>query len=108
MSALVIDVKNLSKKFGDKLVVNHINLQVPKGKIYGFLGPNGSGKTTTIRMLCGLLTPSSGSGQCLGFDLMKDTFAIRGRVGYMTQKFSFYEDMTIYENLEFTANIYQM
>lgn len=108
MSALVIDVKNLSKKFGDKLVVNHINLQVPKGKIYGFLGPNGSGKTTTIRMLCGLLTPSSGSGQCLGFDLMKDTLAIRERVGYMTQKFSFYEDMTIYENLEFTANIYQM
>ena len=108
MSALVIDVKNLSKKFGDKLVVNHINLQVPKGKIYGFLGPNGSGKTTTIRMLCGLLTPSSGSGQCLGFDLMKGTLAIRERVGYMTQKFSFYEDMTIYENLEFTANIYQM
>lgn len=108
MSELAIDVRNLSKKFGDRLVVNNINLQVPKGKIYGFLGPNGSGKTTTIRMLCGLLTPSSGEGKCLGLDLMKETLAIRERVGYMTQKFSFWEDMTIYENLEFTANIYKM
>ena len=108
MSELAIDVRNLSKKFGDRLVVNNINLQVPKGKIYGFLGPNGSGKTTTIRMLCGLLTPSSGEGKCLGLDLMQETLAIRERVGYMTQKFSFWEDMTIYENLEFTANIYKM
>ena len=108
MTELAIDVKHLTKKFGSRTVVNNIDIQVPKGKIYGFLGPNGSGKTTTIRMLCGLLTPTSGEGRCLGLDIMKDTLAIRQKVGYMTQKFSFWDDMTVRENLEFTANIYKM
>lgn len=108
MQEMAIDVKNLTKKFGNKTVVNNIDIQVPKGKIYGFLGPNGSGKTTTIRMLCGLLTPNSGKGTCLGFDVMKEALKIREKVGYMTQKFSFWDDMTIRENLEFTANIYQV
>ena len=104
----VIDVRHLTKKFGSRTVVNNIDLRVARGRIYGFLGPNGSGKTTTIRMLCGLLTPTSGEGTCLGFDIMKDAPLIRKQVGYMTQKFSFWEDMTIRENLEFTANIYEM
>lgn len=108
MTELAIDVKNLTKKFGNRVVVNNIDIQVPKGKIYGFLGPNGSGKTTTIRMLCGLLMPTSGEGKCLGLDIMKDSLTIRQKVGYMTQKFSFWDDMTIRENLDFTANIYKM
>lgn len=106
MNDWAINVKNLTKKFGNKTVVNNIDLQVPKGKIYGFLGPNGSGKTTTIRMLCGLLTPDGGEGTCLGFDILKQSKIIRKKVGYMTQKFSFWEDLTIRENLEFTAKIY--
>lgn len=106
MNDWAINVKNLTKKFGNKTVVNNIDLQVPKGKIYGFLGPNGSGKTTTIRMLCGLLTPDGGEGTCLGFDILKQSKIIRKKVGYMTQKFSFWEDLTIRENLEFTAQIY--
>ena len=108
MEELAIDVKHLTKKFGNRVVVNNIDIAVPKGKIYGFLGPNGSGKTTTIRMLCGLLTADKGEGTCLGFDVMKETKEIRKRVGYMTQKFSFWDDMTVKENLEFTANIYEM
>ena len=106
MNDWAINVKNLTKKFGNKTVVNNIDLQVPKGKIYGFLGPNGSGKTTTIRMLCGLLTPDGGEGTCLGFDILKQSKIIRKKVGYMTQKFSFWEDLTIRENIEFTAQIY--
>lgn len=106
MNDWAINVKNLTKKFGNKSVVNNIDLQVPKGKIYGFLGPNGSGKTTTIRMLCGLLTLDGGEGTCLGFDILKQSKIIRKKVGYMTQKFSFWEDLTIRENLEFTAQIY--
>ena len=106
MNDWAINVKNLTKKFGNKTVVNNIDIQVPKGKIYGFLGPNGSGKTTTIRMLCGLLTPDGGEGICLGFDILKQSKIIRKKVGYMTQKFSFWEDLTIRENLEFTAQIY--
>ena len=106
MNDWAINVKNLTKKFGNKTVVNNIDLQVPKGKIYGFLRPNGSGKTTTIRMLCGLLTPDGGEGTCLGFDILKQSKIIRKKVGYMTQKFSFWEDLTIRENLEFTAQIY--
>lgn len=106
MNDWAIDVKHLTKKFNGKTVVNNIDLQVPKGKIYGFLGPNGSGKTTTIRMLCGLLTPDGGEGTCLGFDILKQSEIIRKKVGYMTQKFSFWEDLTIRENLEFTAEIY--
>jgi len=104
----VIDVKQLNKKFGDKHVVNNVDMRVKKGEIFGFLGPNGSGKTTTLRMICGLLTPTSGSGHCLGYDIIKDSLAIKNQVGYMTQKFSLYEDLTARENLNFYGRIYQM
>ncbi len=101
-----IDVRNLTKSFGKKLVVDHFDVKVPKGKIYGFLGPNGSGKTTTLRMICGLLTPDEGEGKALGYDILEDALEIKKRTGYMTQKFSFWEDLTIRENLEFVAQIY--
>ena len=104
----VIDVHGLSKSFGHKRVVNGLELQVEKGEIYGFLGPNGSGKTTTIRMLCGLLTPDEGRGTCLGFDVLKQSAEIKKHVGYMTQRFSFYEDLSIRENLDFVARLYAM
>ncbi len=104
--AYVIDVKNLTKIYGGRPVVDHVTLQVPKGKIYGFLGPNGSGKTTTIRMLCGLLTPDEGEGKCLGLDLRRDAQEIGRQVGYMTQKFSYWEDLSIRENLEFVVAMY--
>lgn len=103
---LAIDVHNLTKRFGRNTVVNRINLVVPQGKVYGFLGPNGSGKTTTIRMICGLLTPDEGEGTCLGYDLRKESENIRKNVGYMTQKFSFWEDLTIRENLYFVSKIF--
>ena len=103
---LAIDVHGLNKSFGDKHVVNDVTIQVEEGRICGFLGPNGSGKTTTLRMLCGLLTPDSGSGQALGFDIIGQADAVKLRTGYMTQKFSLYEDLTIAENLEFTARVY--
>jgi ABC-2 type transport system ATP-binding protein len=102
----VIDVSGITKKFGDKTVVNGIGLQVRKGGIYGFLGPNGSGKTTFIRMLCGLLTPDAGEGRCLGYNVLTQQAEIKKHVGYMTQKFSFYEDLSIRENLDFVARIY--
>ena len=102
----IIDVRNLTKVYNGRPVVDHVNITVPKGKIYGFLGPNGSGKTTTIRMLCGLLTPDDGEGTCLGFDLRKDALEIRRHVGYMTQKFSYWEDLSIRENLEFVVTMY--
>ncbi len=102
----VIDVKGLTKLFGDKVAVDHVDLCVNKGQIYGFLGPNGSGKTTTIRMLCGLLTPDAGTGTCLGFDVIKESDAIKRQVGYMSQKFTLYEDLTIKENLNFISTIY--
>ena len=104
----VIDVHGLSKSFDGKIAVNQLTLQVKRGEIYGFLGPNGSGKTTSIRMLCGLLTPDSGSGTCLGFDVLKQTAEIKRQVGYMTQRFSLYEDLSIRENLDFTARVYGM
>ena len=104
----VIDVKNVSKHFGDKLAVNNISLKIKKGEIFGFLGPNGSGKTTTIRMLCGLLTPDHGVGQCLGYDIFKDTEKIKRFVGYVPQAFSSYKDLTVKENLQFIANVYEM
>ncbi|HYL91074.1 MAG TPA: ABC transporter ATP-binding protein [Burkholderiales bacterium] len=108
MSDLAIDVKGLNKSFGDKHVVKDFSLQVRRGEIYGFLGPNGSGKTTSIRMICGLLKPDSGSGQCLGHDVVSETAAIKREVGYMTQRFSLWEDLTIRENLEFVARMYGM
>lgn len=104
----VIDVRGVVKRFGDKTVVDGIDLQVKRGEIYGFLGPNGSGKTTFIRMLCGLLTPDAGSGTCLGFDVLTQQNEIKRQVGYMTQKFSYYEDLTIAENLDFIARIYDV
>lgn len=103
-----IDVHGLSKSFGHKRVVNGLSMRVEKGEIYGFLGPNGSGKTTSIRMLCGLLTPDEGSGTCLGFDVRSQSAEIKKQVGYMTQRFSFYEDLTIRENLDFVARLYAM
>ncbi|MGC9975943.1 MAG: ABC transporter ATP-binding protein [Syntrophales bacterium] len=103
-----IDVKELNKSFGSKHVVNDVSLQVGRGEIYGFLGPNGSGKTTTIRMMCGLLTPDSGSGTCLGYDILRETEQIKRRVGYMTQKYSYWDDLTIRENLDFVARMYGM
>ena len=104
----VIDVKGLSKSFGGRRVVDNVSIQVERGRICGFLGPNGSGKTTTIRMLCGLLKPDAGSGTCLGFDILREAGEIKRRVGYMTQRFSLYEDLTIRENLEFIARIYEV
>lgn len=106
MTPLVIDVSGLSKSFDGKLAVDNFSLQVARGTIYGFLGPNGSGKTTTIRMLCGLLTPDAGSGTCLGLDIRREQAAIKRRVGYMTQSFSLYEDLSIRENLDFIARVY--
>jgi len=109
MSAeLAIDVRGLNKHFGAKHVVNDVALQVKRGEIFGFLGPNGSGKTTTIRMLCGLLTPDSGSGTCLGYDILTESEKIKRHVGYMTQRFSYWEDLSIRENLDFVARIYGM
>jgi len=102
----VIDVRGLTKSFGTKVVVNGLDMRVKKGEIYGFLGPNGSGKTTFIRMLCGLLRPDSGSGACLGLDILTQAERIKPSVGYMAQRFSLYEDLTVRENLDFTARMY--
>jgi ABC-2 type transport system ATP-binding protein len=103
---IVIDVHGLTKSFGGRKVVRDLSMQVKRGSIFGFLGPNGSGKTTTIRMLCGLLTPDEGSGTCLGFDIRTDAAKIKTRVGYMTQRFSLYDDLSVRENLEFVARVY--
>lgn len=103
-----IEVHNLSKSFSGKKVVDNVSLEVGRGEIYGFLGPNGSGKTTCIRLMCGLLTPDSGSGSCLGFDIRRERASIKRRVGYMTQKFSFWDDLTIRENLAFVARLFEM
>jgi ABC-type multidrug transport system ATPase subunit len=105
---LAIDVRGLGKSFGTRRVVHGLDLGVPRGEICGFLGANGSGKTTTLRMLCGLLTPDAGEGTCLGLDVRRDAARIRLRVGYMTQRFSFYEDLTVEENLDFVARLYQL
>jgi ABC-2 type transport system ATP-binding protein len=103
---IAIDVRGLTKKFGERTVVRNLSLRVPKGEIYGFLGPNGSGKTTTLRMICGLLTPDAGEGTCLGYDIRTEGDAIKRNVGYMTQRFSLYTDLSIRENLEFVARVY--
>jgi ABC-2 type transport system ATP-binding protein len=108
MTDLAIDVQGLNKSFGAKHVVKDFSLQVKRGEIYGFLGPNGSGKTTSIRMMCGLLKPDSGRGVVLGHDVVSDTAAIKREVGYMTQRFSLWEDLTIRENLDFVARMYGM
>jgi ABC-2 type transport system ATP-binding protein len=105
-SDIAIDVRGLSKSFGGREVVHDLSMQVRRGTIYGFLGPNGSGKTTTIRMLCGLLTPDSGEGTCLGYDIRRDADKIKLQVGYMTQRFSLYQDLSVRENLEFVARLY--
>jgi ABC-2 type transport system ATP-binding protein len=105
---LAIDVQDLSKHFGAVQAVNHVSIQIEQGHITGFLGPNGSGKTTTLRMLCGLLTPDSGHGQVLGLDFPKQAEAIKRQTGYMTQRFSLYEDLTIEENLAFIARVYSL
>jgi ABC-2 type transport system ATP-binding protein len=105
---VVIDVRGLNKSFGTHHVVKDLTLAVRRGEIFGFLGPNGSGKTTSIRMLCGLLTPTSGEGTCLGYDIVRDTRDIKRHVGYMTQRFSLWEDLTIRENLRFIARMYGM
>ena len=101
-----IEVSGLVKKFGDKTVVDHVSMSVAEGEISGFLGPNGSGKTTTIRVMCGLLTPDEGEGTVLGYDIRRQSRKIRREVGYMTQRFSFYEDLSIEENLTFVARLY--
>jgi ABC-2 type transport system ATP-binding protein len=107
-SDLVIDVRGVTKKFAGRTVVNDIAMQVCHGEIYGFLGPNGSGKTTFLRMLCGLLKPDAGTGQCLGLDFRTQSSEIKKHVGYMTQRFSFYEDLSVEENLDFIARLYGM
>ncbi|WP_114393051.1 ABC transporter ATP-binding protein [Oleisolibacter albus] len=108
MTDPVIAVRGLTKRFGGRAVVDSVDLEVERGQIHGFLGPNGSGKTTTIRLLCGLLVPDGGQGTCLGYDIRRQSWAIKQRVGYMTQKFSLYEDLTIRENLDFVARLYAL
>src|SRR5262245_5758175 len=105
-SDIAIEVEGLTKSFDGRTVVRDLSMRVKRGLIYGFLGPNGSGKTTTIRMLCGLLTPDSGRGTCLGFDIRTEAEKIKNHVGYMTQRFSLYDDLSVRENLEFVARIY--
>jgi ABC-2 type transport system ATP-binding protein len=107
-SDTVVDIKDLTKRFSGRTVVDHVDLTVKRGEIVGFLGPNGSGKTTTIRMICGLLRPDEGSGTCLGYDIRTESDRIKLEVGYMTQRFSLYEDLTIAENLDFVARLYAL
>src|SRR6185312_14747564 len=106
VSPIAIEVNGLTKSFDGRKVVQDLSMQVKRGTIYGFLGPNGSGKTTTIRMLCGLLTPDSGEGTCLGYDIRREADKIKRQVGYMTQRFSLYQDLSVRENLEFVARLY--
>ncbi len=106
--SLAIDVRDLTKRYGSRTVVDHVSLQVRPGRICGFLGPNGSGKTTTIRMLCGLLRPDEGEGRCLGLDIIEQAGEIRRQVGYMTQKFGLYDDLSIRQNLDFVARLFEL
>ena len=104
----IVSVEGLTKRFGDHTVVDHVSMEIEKGEIVGFLGPNGSGKTTTIRLMCGLLTPDAGEGEVLGYDIRSESLKIKREVGYMTQRFSLYEDLTIAENLDFVARLYEL
>ncbi|BBU69966.1 ABC transporter ATP-binding protein [Fluviibacter phosphoraccumulans] len=108
MNDFAIDIRGLTKKFGENIVVNNLSLQVERGSVFGFLGSNGSGKTTTIRMICGLLMPTSGTGRCLDLDIQNDSEEIRSRIGYMAQKFCLYEQLTVIENLRFIGEVYQL
>lgn len=108
MTDFAIDIQSLTKVFGSHTVVDHLSLQVERGSVFGFLGSNGSGKTTTIRMICGLLTPTSGAGTCLGLDILKESEQIRSRIGYMAQKFCLYEQLTVEENMRFIGEVYQL
>ncbi len=108
MTELAIDIKGITKNFGNVKAVDNLTLQVPRGSICGFLGSNGSGKTTTIRMLCGLLIPSSGGGTCLNYNVITQSNLIKKKIGYASQKFSLYSDLTVYENLKFVAGIYKV
>src|SRR5205823_12687376 len=108
MSEAAIDVRGLTKRYDGRAVVDDFAIRVDRGQIFGFLGPNGSGKTTTIRMLCGLLTPDAGEGTCLGYDIRSEASKIKREVGYMTQRFSLYEDLSIEENLDFVARMYEV
>src|SRR5213082_3524718 len=108
MTEAAIDVHGLTKRYDGRAVVDDFAIRVDRGQIFGFLGPNGSGKTTSIRMLCGLLTPDAGEGTCIGYDVIRDAQRIKREAGYMTQRFSFWEDLSIRENLEFVARIYEM
>src|SRR5690606_23133287 len=105
VSGAAIRARGLTRRFGDLIAVDHVDLDVPRASVYGFLGPNGSGKSTTIRMLCGLLTPSEGAIEVLGLRIPEQSEALRQRIGYMTQKFSLFEDLTVRENLEFVATV---
>jgi ABC-2 type transport system ATP-binding protein len=108
MSELAIEARGLTRRFGDHIAVNRIDLAIPRAQIYGFLGPNGSGKTTTIRMLCGLLRPTAGEARVLGLQIPRDAAQLRRKIGYMTQRFSLYEELTVRENLEFMGEIYSL
>src|SRR5215218_8109343 len=108
MTELAIDVSGLTKKFDKKVAVDHISLKVKKGALFGFLGSNGSGKTTTIRMICGLMNPTAGKGSCLNYDILTQRDEIKRNIGYMPQKFSFYKGLTVLQNLRFLADIYEI
>jgi len=108
MTELAVDVCGLTRHFADFVAVDHIDLQVAPGTVFGFLGPNGAGKSTTIRMLCGILRPSAGRARVGGFDIVRQTDQVKNRIGYMSQKFSLYEDLTVEENLRFFAGIYNV
>src|SRR5712691_10682606 len=106
--AAAVEARELTKTYGELIAVDRLSLDVSEGEVFAFLGPNGSGKTTTIRMLCGIITPSSGQGRVLGFDVATQSESIKARIGYMSQRFALYEDLTVRENLEFYAGVYQV